>query len=193
MRIGSLLGAILVLATAVAGQTATGIRLIDVQFRGIRRLEAVDLRKCAADLKSRTYEGPGWLAYITERVRLQCFQDKGYFKALVEPSTKQRPDKEGTHQFVVTFNVDTGSQYRVGQISFRNNLVISAEELRSMFKLTSGDIYRPAKIRQGLDLVHSAYAQRGYLDFTSIPNTTIDDSRQIISFVIECYEGKQFR
>jgi outer membrane translocation and assembly module TamA len=149
MRIGSLLGAILVLATTVvAGQTATGIRLIDVQFKGIRRLEGVDLSKCAADLKSRMYEGPGWRAYITERVRLQCFQDKGYFKALVEPSTKQRPDKDGTHQFVVTFNIDAGSQYRIGQISFRNDLVISAEELRSMFKLTSAtSIAREAPAR----------------------------------------------
>jgi hypothetical protein len=113
-----LLGAILVLATAVAGQTATGIRLVGVRFKGNKRLETVDLRKCAADLKSRTYEGPGWLAYITERVRLQCFKDKGYFKAVLEPSTKQLPDKQGTHEFVVTFNIDAGSQYRIGQISF---------------------------------------------------------------------------
>jgi outer membrane translocation and assembly module TamA len=191
MRIGSLLGAILVLATAVAGQTATGIRLIDVQFRGIRHLEAVDLRKCAADLKSRTYEGPGWLAYITERVRLQCFQDKGYFKALVEPSTKQLPDKEGTHQFVVTFNIDAGSQYRIGQISFRSNRVLSSEELRTMFKLTSGDIFSPAKISQVVDQIRRTYAGRGYPDSTMIPNANIDDSRHVISMVFDCDEGKQ--
>ena len=191
MRISSLLSAILVLATAVAGQTATGIRLVGVRFKGNKRLETVDLRKCAADLKSRTYEGPGWLAYISERVRIQCLQDKGYFKALVESSTKQLPDKQGTHEFVVTFNIDAGSQYRIGQISFRGNRALSSEELRSMFKLTSGDIFSPAKIRQGVDQIRSTYVGRGYPDSTMIPNANIDDSRHVISMVFDCDEGKK--
>jgi hypothetical protein len=36
--------------------------------------EAVDLKKCAADLKSRTYEGPEWLDNISERVRRCAFK-----------------------------------------------------------------------------------------------------------------------
>jgi len=113
---------------------------------------AVDLSKCAADLKSQIYEGPEWLANITDRVRLLCLQENGYFKAAVKPSTEQLPDKHGTHQFVVIFTIDSGPQYRTGQISFRNNRVFSEEELRSMFKMGSGDIFRITKIRKGLDV-----------------------------------------
>ena len=59
MRTAALFGTMLVLATAsVAAQTATGIHLADVRFSGDTQLDAVDLSKCAADLKSRTYEGP---------------------------------------------------------------------------------------------------------------------------------------
>jgi hypothetical protein len=47
--------------TSGVGQTAAGIHLVDVRFRGDTQLEAVDLRKCAADLESRLYEGPEWL------------------------------------------------------------------------------------------------------------------------------------
>jgi outer membrane protein assembly factor BamA len=179
--------------TSVAGQIATGIHLVDVRFRGDTRLEEVDLRKCAADLKSRTYAGPEWLDSIAERVQLLCLQENGYFKAAVEPSAEQLPDKRGTHQFVVTFDIDAGPQYRTGQIGFRNNRVFSAEELRSMFKLASGDIFSPPKVRQGLDQMHSAYVERRYLNFTSVPDTNIDDSRHVISVVIDCDEGKQFR
>ncbi len=180
--------------TVVAGQTATGIHLVDVRFRGDTRLETVDLRKCAADLKSRTYEGPEWLADMVERVRLQCFQDKGYFKAMVgDPSTEQLPDKHGTHQFVVTFEIDAGSQYRVGQINFRGNRVLSSEELRSMFKLKFGDLFSPAKIRQGLDQIRNTYVEHQYPNFTTVPNINIDDTRQVISLVIECDEGEQVR
>ena len=60
------------------GQTAAGIHLVDVRFTGDTRLQSVDLRKCAADLQSRLYEGPEWLSTITERARLQCLQDNGY-------------------------------------------------------------------------------------------------------------------
>ncbi len=194
MRRGILLGAMFALAaTSGVGQVATGIRLVDVRFSGDTRLEAVDLRKCAADLKSRVYDGPEWLSNIAERVRLLCLQDNGYFKAAVKPSSEQLPDKHGTHQFVVTFDIHAGPQYRTCEVAFRNNHVFSAEELRSMFKVASGDIFRPPKIRQGLDQMHSAYVERRYLDFTSFPDATIDDVHNVIGLVIDCDEGKQFR
>ena len=175
------------------GQTAAGIHLVDVRFTGDTRLQSVDLRKCAADLQSRLYEGPEWLSTITERVRLQCLQENGYFKAAVKPSSKQLRDRHRTHQFVVTFDIQAGPQYRTGQVGFRNNHVFSGEELRSMFKVTSGDVFSPAKIRQGLDQMHRAYARRRYLDFTSVPDTTIDDVHHVIGLVIDCEEGKQSR
>lgn len=194
MRLGFMLGAMFALvATSSAGQTATGIQLTDVRFRGDTRLETVDLKKCAADLKSRVYEGPQWLDSVTERVRLLCLQENGYFKASVEPSTEQLSDKRGTHRFAVTFDIDAGLQYRIGPIGFRNNRALSAEELRSMFKSAPGDIFNPAQIRQEFDQMTGAYKKRGYLNFTAIPETSIDDSRHIISLVIDCDEGEQFR
>jgi hypothetical protein len=50
-----------------------------------------------------------------------------------------------------------------------------------MFKLASGDIFNPAKVRQGLDQMLSAYAERGYRNFTIVPEASIDDSRYVIS------------
>jgi outer membrane translocation and assembly module TamA len=189
---GMLLGRMLVLATtSLAGQMATGIHLVDVRFTGDTHSPAVDLSKCAADLKSQIYEGPEWLANITDRVRLLCLQENGYFEATVKASAEQLPDKHETHQFVVTFTIVSGPQYRTGQIGFRNSRVFSEEELRSMFNLASGDIFRIAKIRQGLDQMHSAYVERRYLDFTLVPNTTIDDSHHVISVLVDCDEGKQ--
>jgi outer membrane translocation and assembly module TamA len=193
MRLAVLLTMFALITTFSTGQTATGIQLIDVRFRGDTRLQAVDLKKCAADFKSRMYEGPEWLDNITERVRLRCLEESGYFKASVAPSTEQLPDKDETHQFAVTFDIDAGLQYRTGQIGFRNNRVLSAQELRSMFKLASGDIFNPAKVQQGLEQMRSAYVKRGYRNFTVIPETSIDDSRYVISLMFDCDEGKQFR
>jgi hypothetical protein len=193
MRTVFLLGAMFALtATFGVGQVAAGIRLVDVRFSGDTRPEAVDLRKCAADLKSRVYDGPEWLSDIAERVRLLCLQDNGYFKAAVKPSSEQLPDKHGTHRFVITFDIHAGPQYRTGEVAFRNNHVFSAAELRSIFKVASGGIFSPAKIRQGLDQIHSAYVERRCLDFTPVPDATIDDVHNVIGLAIYCDEGKQF-
>ena len=40
--------------------------------------------------------------------------------------------------------------------------------------------------------MHSAYVERRYLDFTAVPDTSIDDSSHVIGVVIDCDEGKQF-
>jgi hypothetical protein len=104
MRIDSLLGAILVLATTVvAGQTATGIRLIDVQFKGIRRLEGVDLSKCAADLKSRTYEGPG---QGLDQIR-STYMVRGYPDSTMIPNTNI---DDSRHVISMVFDCDEGKQ-----------------------------------------------------------------------------------
>jgi outer membrane translocation and assembly module TamA len=154
MRTGVLLGTMLVLATmAVGEQTATGIHLVDVRFNGDTHLPDVDLSKCAGDLKSQIYEGPEWLAHIADRVQLLCLQENGYFKAAVKASAEQLHDKHGTHQFVVTFTIDSGPQYRTGQIGFRNNRLFSEEELRSMFNIGSGEVFRITKVRMGLDQI----------------------------------------
>jgi hypothetical protein len=90
MRTGAILRAMFALtAISMVGQIATGVHLVEVRFNSGTRLDGVDLNKCAADLKSRTYEGPQWTDSLLERVRVQYLQDKGYFKATVKASTRQ--------------------------------------------------------------------------------------------------------
>src|SRR6266496_3669897 len=45
------------------------------------------------------------------------------------------------------------------------------------FKVESGDIFSPVKMRQALEQMRSAYVERHYLNFTTVPETSIDDSR----------------
>jgi outer membrane protein insertion porin family len=181
------------LSTSSAGQIATGIHLVDVRFRGDTQLDGVDLKKCAADLKSQIYEGTQWADYLVEAVRTRCLLDKGYFKAAVKASTQQLPDNQSTHQFVITFDIDAGSQCRVGNITFNNNHAISdTKALRDLFPIKDGDIFDPNLIAKGLDNLREAYSELGYINFTSVPNTKFDDEKKLIFLDIDVDEGKQF-
>lgn len=180
-------------AISTAGQIATGIHLVEVRFSGDTQLDGVDLKECAVDLKSRTYEGPEWADSLLERVRVHCLQDKGYFKAAVKASTQQLPDRQDTHQFVITFDVDAGPQYRLGHITFRNNHAIpNAKALSNLFAIKDGDILGRKAIAKGLQNLRYAYGELGYINFTSIPATTFDDEKKLGFLDIDLDEGKQF-
>ncbi len=180
-------------AISMVGQVATGIHLVEVRFNSGTRLDGVDLNKCAADLKSRTYEGPQWTDSLLERVRVQYLQDKGYFKAAVKASTRQLPDRQGTHQFIVTFDLDGGPQYRLGQITFRNNHAITnAKALRNLFPIKDGDIFGREAIMKGLEQLRYAYGELGYINFTPAPAVTFDDEKKLGFLEIDVDEGKQF-
>jgi outer membrane protein insertion porin family len=194
MRTGAVLRAMFTLAAiSVAGQIATGIHIVEVRFKGDTQLDGVDLKKCVADLKSRTYLGPQWTDPLVERVKVQYLQDKGYFKASVKASTQQLPDRHDTHQFVITFNIDAGPQYRLGHVTFRNNhAVTNAKALRNLFPLKDGDILEREAIVKGLENLRYAYGQLGYINFTPVPVTTFDDENKLGFLEIDVDEGKQF-
>jgi outer membrane protein insertion porin family len=182
-----------VLLTSSAGQIATGIHLVDVRFRGDMQLDGVDLKKCATDLKSQIYEGTQWADYLVDTLRAQCLVDKGYMKAAVKASAQQLPDKQGTHQFVITFDIDAGPQYRVGNITFKNNHAIrDAKALRHLFPIKDGDIFDRNLIARGLDNLREVYSELGYINFTSVPDTVFDDEKKLIILDIDVDEGKQF-
>jgi outer membrane protein insertion porin family len=180
-------------AISVAGQIATGIHIVEVRFNGDTRLDGVDLKKCAADLKSRTYVGPRWTDSILERVRVQCLQDRGYFKATDKASTQQLPDRQDTHQFILTFDINAGPQYRLGHITFRNNhAAANAKALRNLFPIKDGAILEREPILKGLENLRYAYGQLGYINFTPVPGTTFDDEKKLGFLEIDVDEGKQF-
>src|ERR1700686_17291 len=194
MRTMIMLRAMLALAaTAMAGQIATGIHLQEVHFTGDTRLDGLDLKKCASDLKSQNYKGANWTDDLVGRVQTQCLVDKGYFKAAVQASSQQLADKNHTHQFAVTFHIDPGPRYHLGQITFKGNQAIAdTKVLRDLFPTTDGSILDRKAIANGLENLRYAYEELGYINFTSVPTPRIDEDEKLVYFDIDVDEGKTF-
>lgn len=189
-----MLGVVLALAASgMAAQTATGIHLQEVRFKGDTHLDGVDLKECESDLKSKAYVGTDWIDYFVGTVQSKCLLDKGYFKSVVTASTQQLPDKNSTHQFAVTFNIDAGPRYRLGHITFKGNHAISNPKwLRNLFPLNDGGILDRVAIAKGLDNLRYAYGEFGYINFTLVPSTTFNDEKKLAFLEINMDEGKQF-
>lgn len=154
------------------------------------------------NLFARTYDATK-LSEDAERVRF-AFQDKGYFKAIVEdPKTKIRdtngiawyfPVKSSRGKVVdITVPVEEGERYRLKEITFSNNKALNnSAALRHLFKIKDGEWFNRTAIGKGLEELRKAYGSLGYINETNVPNTEIDEEHKTISMKIDVDEGKQF-
>jgi outer membrane translocation and assembly module TamA len=176
-------------ATLCSAQVPAGIKIRDLRISGDTQIAATKaLEGCASELRSRTYDGPDWVDVVANRYRF-CLQDEGYFKAVVEAEPKQLPDKDGWHQFDLTLKIQTGSKYLLGDMIFKNVRILNLSELRPLFQIKPGDVFNAGLIRAGMEQLRRTYAERGYRNFTVVPDTKIDETRHIIDVVFDCNEG----
>ena len=191
------------------------VKVGKIRFEGNKHLNPRYLRSAMKNLKpvgiphsimlenvwSRTYDATK-LSEDAERVR-DAYQQKGYFKALVQdPKTKIRDSggfhipliqKGGGKAVDITIPIEEGDRYRLGSITFKNNKAITnTAALRKVFMIKDGDIFNTDAIRKGLENLRKAYGELGYINFTSVPDTQIDDEKKLINLVIDVDEGKPF-
>jgi len=193
------------------------VKVGNIKFTGNTHVNSRTLRAAMKNLKplgiphsiflenliSRTYDASK-LQEDTERVRL-AYQDRGYYKAIVEdPKTKIRDVghsgfripliMKGKGKVIdITMPVEEGQRYRLKQITFTGNkAVTNTEALRRMFAMKDGDIFSREQVVKGLENLRKAYGQLGYINFTPVPDTEIDDEKKEISLKIDLDEGKQF-
>jgi outer membrane protein assembly factor BamA len=122
-----------------------------------------------------------------ERVRAG-WQNRGYFKVQVKTLTR-------SHGWPIALEVrvDEGMQYRLREITFKNNKVIGdGAGLRDLFPIEGGDIFSREKIAMGLESLRKAYGELAYINFTAVPDTLFDDTRGTTSLEIDVDAGKQF-
>ena len=83
--------------------------------------------------------------------------------------------------------------YRLKAIKFQNGKAFQPTVLRATFPLQAGEIFNTAKIRLGLENLRRLYFDEGYLNFTPIPDTVVDDDKGTVSLSIDLDEDKQYR
>ena len=156
------------------------------------------------NLFARTYDASK-LDEDTERVRLE-FQNRGYFTAVVQdPVTKIRDTgsqsglkipfvHSGAGKSVdITMPIEEGQLYRLGTITFKGGkAVTNMKALRGLFAIQDGDIFNREKVSKGIESLRKAYGELGYINFTSLPDTKVDEQKKVINLEIDLDEGKQF-
>jgi beta-lactamase regulating signal transducer with metallopeptidase domain len=123
------------------------------------------------------------------------FQDRGYFKVVVQNSKAALSDvMDGKQRVLIVVAVTEGPQFRLGNLTIQyvpadRPMVIPVNTIREQFRLREGDLFNVGKIRAGLESVQALYAARGYKDATLEPATNVDEARRVIDFTLRVMEG----
>jgi outer membrane protein insertion porin family len=193
------------------------VKVGDIIFKGNKNVNSRTLRAAMKNLKpigipksiflenlfSKTYDATK-LDEDTERVRGE-FQNRGYFKVVVQDPTTKIHDtghaglhipliQAGPGKAVdITMVIDEGERYNLGGITFKNNKAFNnLKALRSVFPIKDGEVFDREKVSKGLENLRKAYGGEGYINFTSIPNTTFDEDKKLVFLEIDVDEGKRF-
>ena len=193
------------------------VKVGKISFRGNKHVNDRALRAAMKNLRpigiphsiflesifAKTYDATK-LEEDTERVRAE-FQNRGYFKVLVEEAKTDIHDTGHTGPHIplvqagpgksvdIIMPIEEGARYRLGTITFKNNKAITnTAALRGLFPIKDGDVFSREKVAKGLENLRKAYGEAGYINFTSVPDTTFDDEKKLVNLIIDVDEGKQF-
>lgn len=135
-----------------------------------------------------------WVAGFVEVGIRSAWQDRGYFRVTVgQVETQPLGVYSDEQHFRVVIPLNEGLQYHLGDLSFVDAHAFSPSELRDLIPLREGEIFDISKIRAGIEALNKKYAASGFIDFTAVPETEIDDKLQRISLTLRLDEQKQYR
>lgn len=171
------------------------VSIVGLSFSGFLQMPVSEQDQIAAFITRQTYPGPldQVKGEAEQRVRNE-WQNRGYFKVEVTSDAHVVSSNSAGERIALSVHVDEGQQYRLRQITFRNNKAVSnVKALRSLFPIKDGDIFSREKVAKGLEKLRNAYGQLGYVNATNVPDTIFDDDNRTISLNVDMDEGKQFR
>ena len=134
------------------------------------------------------------------------YQDNGYFTVVVKEPKLETVDTSGRGLFGkpgkatnITIEIDQGERYRMGKLVVRSSdpdhpgLVFQPEFLERAFPLKKGDIFSTEKVRKSLEDYKNLYGNFGYIDFTSVPLTDVDQADRVVNLTLEFDLQKSYR
>lgn len=168
------------------------IPLAELRFEGNRIFSTLDLSKVMSRCLAGLNEGPNSyhkekLEYC-ERMLVNHLRGSGYLEA------KSRQTTNITELgYVITFAVDEGTLYRLGEIKIEGLQALTFEEVRSKLTAREGDIADGEKLAKWLyESLTNVYGELGFIQYTAELSPTFKREQGTVDLEIQIEEGKRY-
>jgi len=140
------------------------VPVVALNFRGAERLGEGRLREASQPLLAQNFSRSFLAAFIGGTL-VPLYRSRGYLRATFrEPEVEYLGEAEGTHPVRVTLTVDEREPYRVREIRWLGNQVLSQAELEKRVSLRPGDVADTVKLAEELRTIREEeYGGRGYI------------------------------
>lgn len=157
-----------------------GVQVRRVDFVGNRKFSDRELRKIVGTKRKGVlsfFTGSGkykeeLLKQDVLRITLH-YLNHGYLKVKVQPP-RVTISKDKRYIFI-TFYITEGKQYRLGKITMSGDILTTEEELLSLLKSKTGDIYNQMTMEGDVRTLTDRYGDQGYAYATIVPQVVPND------------------
>lgn len=114
---------------------------------------------------------------------------KGYVRARFgRPEVTVSADRKWVY---ITFYLDEGAEYKVGEMDFRGDLLFSRDELLEDLSLVQGEVFNADTLRRETLRYTEKYSDLGYAFANVIPQPIIHDDTLTVDVVFEVDKGER--
>jgi len=126
-----------------------------------------------------------------DEMRLRnLYWTKGYldFKTTLEVK-KVEDDPDYVN---VTFNITEGEPYKVGKIKVIGNTVFSEEEIMTLMRITTGEVYNYQLEEASIEAIKTKFDKLGYCDIICKADIAPDFNTHIVDIIFQITEGQPY-
>ncbi len=151
-------------------QEGAKVRIRKVEFEGNTTFSDRKLRKVVETRKW------NWLSWLTDTGKFRddrfetdfdklrdFYRDNGFLDVEIDPA-KVKFDYPKASRLVLTFVVEEGRQYKLGEVSITGNTLYTTERLLPLLKLKTGDTFSPSAIEKDQKSLEDIVGKDGYVD-----------------------------
>jgi outer membrane protein insertion porin family len=161
------------------------VRAVDkVEFRGTLGLSEGLLRDTVTERFGQAPQ-PGRAQEVTRELE-RLYQDRGYFRASIRPGSADLHNPERT---ILTFDIEAGSQARIGEIAVVGNARAGREELLGRLDLATGQPYRREQLNTRLADYTKRLKKRGYLQAEASHTSRLSQDGRVADLTIDVQSG----
>ena len=160
---------------------------VEVVFDGAKAFSNEDLREVIdrQDLEEEVYIAPD---RVTELLSA-FYREMGYLDAEVADPRYELDSATATGK--VVFPVNEGPLFKVGEVRFEGNTVLSDEQLAAAVPLPKGEGYRPVLRANSLDRLQQEYWDIGFNDMEAEYLISRSREREAVDITFQIREGRQ--
>jgi len=144
------------------------------QLRLVRVGDPFDSEKLTADVERNL------VLFLKENGFMQC-----------EVTWEERSFPNGS--VGVRIRVTEGLQYRLSKLEVKEVKAFKTEEIAAQFHLRPGDVLNFGEVKRGLERIRQMYSDKGFIDFSYIPEQNFNSATQKADLTFTFQEGLRYR